>query len=62
MEYDFVEYIYIINLDHEVLTMNHGIHWKLGNIPRPHFASGYSKAGEAIYSSGQMSSEMVGRP
>jgi hypothetical protein len=33
-EYDFVEYIYIINLDHEVLTMNHGIHWKLGNIPR----------------------------
>ncbi|KAJ4316281.1 hypothetical protein N0V84_007926 [Fusarium piperis] len=28
------EYIYIINLDNEVLTMNYGIHWKLGNIPR----------------------------
>ncbi|KAL3469910.1 hypothetical protein BJX99DRAFT_264725 [Aspergillus californicus] len=28
------EYSYIINLDHEVLTMNHSIHWKLGNIPR----------------------------
>ena len=27
-------YIYIINLDHEVLTMSDGIHWKLGNIPR----------------------------
>ncbi|KAJ8098163.1 hypothetical protein POJ06DRAFT_270141 [Lipomyces tetrasporus] len=32
-DYD-AEYIYIINLDHEVLTMNHSIHWKLGNIPR----------------------------
>jgi hypothetical protein len=30
----FVEYVYIINLDCEVLTMNYGIHWKLGNIPR----------------------------
>ncbi|PLN85269.1 hypothetical protein BDW42DRAFT_1827 [Aspergillus taichungensis] len=30
----FAEYIYIINLDHEVLTMNHSIHWKLGDIPR----------------------------
>lgn len=30
----FIEYIYIINLDQEVLTMNHSIHWKLGNIPR----------------------------
>ncbi|PCD21341.1 hypothetical protein AU210_016307 [Fusarium oxysporum f. sp. radicis-cucumerinum] len=28
------EYIYIINLDNEILTMNNGIHWKLGNIPR----------------------------
>ena len=28
------EYFYTINLDHEVLTMNHSIHWKLGNIPR----------------------------
>ena len=28
------EYIYIINLDLEVLTMNHTIHWKLGNVPR----------------------------
>lgn len=28
------EYFYIINLDREVLTMNHSIHWKLGNIPR----------------------------
>ncbi|KAI2888151.1 hypothetical protein CBS63078_10545 [Aspergillus niger] len=28
------EYIYVINLDHEVLTMNYGIHWKLGNVPR----------------------------
>lgn len=28
------EYFYIINLDCEVLTMNFGIHWKLGNIPR----------------------------
>ncbi|KAL5051691.1 hypothetical protein BDW71DRAFT_193939 [Aspergillus fruticulosus] len=31
---EYVEYYYIINLDHEVLTMNHSIHWKLGNIPR----------------------------
>ncbi|KAB8206031.1 hypothetical protein BDV34DRAFT_212685 [Aspergillus parasiticus] len=31
---DDFEYIYIINLDHEVLTMNHSIHWKMGNIPR----------------------------
>lgn len=31
---DCAEYFYIINLDHEVLTMNHSIHWKLGNIPR----------------------------
>lgn len=31
---DYAEYFYIINLDHEVLTMNHSIHWKLGNIPR----------------------------
>ncbi|KAJ8130644.1 hypothetical protein O1611_g2990 [Lasiodiplodia mahajangana] len=29
-----VENVYIINLDCEVLTMNFGIHWKLGNIPR----------------------------
>jgi hypothetical protein len=28
------QYVYIINLDHEVLTMDHSIHWKLGNIPR----------------------------
>ncbi|GKZ31076.1 hypothetical protein AbraIFM66950_011135 [Aspergillus brasiliensis] len=28
------EYTYIINLDHEVLTMSLGIHWKLDNIPR----------------------------
>ncbi|KAI1120303.1 hypothetical protein F5Y10DRAFT_290016 [Nemania abortiva] len=28
------EYFYIINLDCEVLTMNFGIHWKLGHIPR----------------------------
>ncbi|OOF99134.1 hypothetical protein ASPCADRAFT_513217 [Aspergillus carbonarius ITEM 5010] len=28
------EYFYIVNLDQEVLTMNHSIHWKLGNIPR----------------------------
>jgi hypothetical protein len=27
-------FFYTINLDHEVLTMNHSIHWKLGNIPR----------------------------
>jgi hypothetical protein len=27
-------YVYIINLDKEVLTINGGIHWKLGNIPR----------------------------
>ncbi|KAI1734271.1 hypothetical protein F4680DRAFT_357644 [Xylaria scruposa] len=27
-------YVYIINLDCEILTMQHGIHWKLGNIPR----------------------------
>ncbi|KAJ6187764.1 hypothetical protein N7519_002672 [Penicillium mononematosum] len=33
-EYNYAQYIYIINLDHEVLTMNYGIHWKLGNIPR----------------------------
>lgn len=31
----FIEYVYIINLDQEVLTMNDGVHWKLGNIPRP---------------------------
>ncbi|KAE8137932.1 hypothetical protein BDV38DRAFT_292551 [Aspergillus pseudotamarii] len=30
----YAEYIYIINLDHQVLTMNHTIHWKLGNVPR----------------------------
>ncbi|KAK3366682.1 hypothetical protein B0T24DRAFT_659000 [Lasiosphaeria ovina] len=28
------EYFYIINLDREILTMNFGIHWQLGNIPR----------------------------
>ncbi len=28
------EFFYTVNLDHEVLTMNHSIHWKLGNIPR----------------------------
>ena len=28
------EYFYIFKLDHEVLTMNYSIHWKLGNIPR----------------------------
>ena len=28
-----VENLYIINLDKEVLTSNHVIHWKLGNIP-----------------------------
>ncbi|OJJ66061.1 hypothetical protein ASPBRDRAFT_201316 [Aspergillus brasiliensis CBS 101740] len=28
------EYVYVINLDHEVLTMDYGIHWKLDNIPR----------------------------
>ncbi|EFY85109.1 hypothetical protein J3459_011867 [Metarhizium acridum] len=28
------EYFYIINLDHEVLTINFSIHWQLGNIPR----------------------------
>ncbi|KAK3363722.1 hypothetical protein B0T25DRAFT_528341 [Lasiosphaeria hispida] len=32
-DYD-TEYFYIINLDHEILTMNFGIHWQLGNIPR----------------------------
>ncbi|KAL5000503.1 hypothetical protein BDV10DRAFT_183275 [Aspergillus recurvatus] len=31
---DHVECFYIINLYHEVLTMSHSIHWKLGNIPR----------------------------
>lgn len=30
----FIEFYYIINLDSEVLTMNHSIHWKLNNIPR----------------------------
>lgn len=29
-----VEYVYIINLDQEILTMNYGTHWKLDNIPR----------------------------
>ncbi|KAJ6436695.1 pol-like protein [Purpureocillium lavendulum] len=29
-----IEFFYIINLDSEVLTMNHSIHWKLDNIPR----------------------------
>ncbi|CVL09073.1 uncharacterized protein FMAN_15416 [Fusarium mangiferae] len=28
------EYIYIINLDLEILTINNSIHWKLGNILR----------------------------
>jgi hypothetical protein len=28
------EYFYIINLDKEVLTMNHSIHWNLSDIPR----------------------------
>lgn len=27
-------YIYITNLDRELFTINHSIHWKLGNIPR----------------------------
>jgi hypothetical protein len=27
-------YVYIVNLDGEVLTMNYSIHWNLGNIPR----------------------------
>jgi hypothetical protein len=31
--YDAV-YFYILDLDREVLTMNHSIHWQLGNIPR----------------------------
>lgn len=31
---DFIGYLYIINLDREVLTMNFTIHWKLSNIPR----------------------------
>ncbi|KAI1426626.1 hypothetical protein F5Y12DRAFT_272782 [Xylaria sp. FL1777] len=26
--------VYIINLDHEVFTVNFSMHWKLGNIPR----------------------------
>ncbi|KAK8042112.1 hypothetical protein PG993_006635 [Apiospora rasikravindrae] len=26
--------VYIMDLDREVLTVNYGIHWKLGNIPR----------------------------
>ncbi|KAL4926646.1 uncharacterized protein BDV17DRAFT_299568 [Aspergillus undulatus] len=34
VEYFHVEYSYIINLDYEVFTMDHSIHWKLGNIPR----------------------------
>ncbi|KPM35478.1 hypothetical protein AK830_g11107 [Neonectria ditissima] len=28
------EYVYTINLDHEVFTVNHSIHYELGNIPR----------------------------
>ncbi|KAL3484238.1 hypothetical protein BJX62DRAFT_248573 [Aspergillus germanicus] len=28
------EFVYLINLDQQVLTMNHSVHWKLGNIPR----------------------------
>lgn len=28
------EYTYTIDLDREILTMNHSIHWQLGNIPR----------------------------
>ncbi|KAK3371251.1 hypothetical protein B0T24DRAFT_595086 [Lasiosphaeria ovina] len=28
------EYFYIIDLNREVLAMNHSIHWQLGNIPR----------------------------
>ncbi|KAJ5754834.1 hypothetical protein N7533_004377 [Penicillium manginii] len=31
---DWVEYIYIINLDQEIFTINNTIHWKLDNIPR----------------------------
>ncbi|KAF4507718.1 hypothetical protein G6O67_004187 [Ophiocordyceps sinensis] len=30
----YTEYIYITNLDNEVLTINFSLHWKLGNIPR----------------------------
>ncbi|ORY55131.1 uncharacterized protein BCR38DRAFT_357270 [Pseudomassariella vexata] len=29
-----LQYSYIINIDDEVLTMDNGIHWVLGNIPR----------------------------
>lgn len=27
-------YSYTIDLDREILTMDHSVHWKLGNIPR----------------------------
>ncbi|KAI0103219.1 hypothetical protein GGR51DRAFT_561903 [Nemania sp. FL0031] len=30
----YAQYVYIINLDREVFTVNYGAHWKLGNIPR----------------------------
>ena len=30
----FIEYVYIINLDREVLTVDFGIHYKLSNIPQ----------------------------
>ncbi|QUC19151.1 uncharacterized protein UV8b_03392 [Ustilaginoidea virens] len=33
-DFGFIENVYIINLDREILTMNYGIHWKLDNIPR----------------------------
>lgn len=29
-----IDYVYIVNLDREVLTMNYCVHWKLSNIPR----------------------------
>ncbi|KAJ0416003.1 hypothetical protein BJY00DRAFT_326606 [Aspergillus carlsbadensis] len=31
---DVAEFVYLINLDQEILTINHSVHWKLRNIPR----------------------------
>lgn len=42
------DYFFIINLDREVFTINFGIHWKLGNIPRSN-GLWYKSAKPSIY-------------
>jgi hypothetical protein len=43
-------FFYTKNLDREVLTMNHSVHWKLGNIPR-HDSLWRHAIAESVYKS-----------